>query len=237
MLKHAKALGINVIGVSFHVGSGCFNPEAYVRAISLCRRVFDFAKTKLDITMTLLDLGGGWPGNDAAGFEAMAGVVSQTLDTLFPADSTLQIIAEPGRFFVTEAATLAVSVMAKRDGRDMSAEEDDDDELPAPPPANKDDVLCYLSDGVYGSFNNIIFDHASVTPSILLTSSTDNAPKRSYTLFGPTCDSVDVIGKGVQLPELSLGDWLYFPNMGAYTSASASEFNGFKLPAKRYVYS
>eukprot|EP00300_Choanocystis_sp_HF-7_P000861 c10712_g1_i1.p1 GENE.c10712_g1_i1~~c10712_g1_i1.p1 ORF type:complete len:457 (-),score=109.75 c10712_g1_i1:46-1416(-) len=237
LLKHAKALGVNVVGVSFHVGSGCFNPEAYVRALQLCRRVFDFAKTKLGIEMTLLDIGGGWPGADKTGFSEMAVVVAKTLDELFPADATpeVKIIAEPGRYFVTEAATLAVSVVAKRDKGDLSSQEDDEEEVVANP--EESDVLCYLSDGVYGSFNNIIFDHASVTPKVLRSESANESEKTlKYTLFGPTCDSVDVICKGTELPKLSLGDWLYFPNMGAYTSASASEFNGFRLPSKRYVY-
>eukprot|EP00300_Choanocystis_sp_HF-7_P000869 c10722_g1_i1.p1 GENE.c10722_g1_i1~~c10722_g1_i1.p1 ORF type:complete len:466 (+),score=62.44 c10722_g1_i1:52-1449(+) len=246
LLKHAKALGINVVGVSFHVGSGCFNPEAYVRALELCRRVFDFANTKLGIQMSLLDIGGGWPGSDSSdciSFADMATVVAKTLDELFPEDpvNPVQIIAEPGRYFVTESATLAVSVVAKRDNQDLitraKTDEEEDDDLP-PQSTEPGDILCYLSDGVYGSFNNIIFDHAKVSPQVLRSESAQQSREvAKYTLFGPTCDSVDVICKGVELPKLGLGDWLYFSNMGAYTSASASEFNGFKLAAKRYVYS
>jgi len=86
----------------------------------------------------------------------------------------------------------------------------------------------------YGSFNNIVFDHASPIP-IPLKTFDENAELHKSCLFGPTCDSIDVICKDIDLPELELDDWIYFPNMGAYTIASASSFNGFKVPNARYI--
>jgi len=93
------------------------------------------------------------------------------------------------------------------------------------------EILYYLSDGVYGSFNNIVFDHAQPSPATFKNSEVT----RKSCLFGPTCDSIDVICKDIDLPELEIGDWLYFMNMGAYTVASASSFNGFKPPNAFYV--
>jgi len=93
------------------------------------------------------------------------------------------------------------------------------------------EILYYLSDGVYGSFNNIVFDHARPSPATFKNSDVT----RKSCLFGPTCDSIDVICKDIDLPELEIGDWLYFMNMGAYTIASASSFNGFKPPNACYV--
>jgi hypothetical protein len=93
------------------------------------------------------------------------------------------------------------------------------------------EVLYYLSDGLYGSFNNIVFDHAKPLP--LSMKSSEN--KSRSTLFGPTCDSIDVVCKDIDLPEMEIGDWLYFVNMGAYTIASASSFNGFRPPNAKYL--
>jgi ornithine decarboxylase len=99
----------------------------------------------------------------------------------------------------------------------------------------------YLNDGVYGSFNCIIFDHYSPTPLVLTrkgsvyTAEHDAAAVRTTaSLWGPTCDSMDCVVKEVALPELSVGDWLCFEGMGAYTSAAASNFNG--LYSTRTVY-
>ena len=54
-------------------------------------------------------------------------------------------------------------------------------------------------------------------------------------IWGPTCDSMDCINKHCELPELAIGDWMYFENMGAYTHAAASEFNGFKKSRIIYI--
>jgi diaminopimelate decarboxylase len=121
----------------------------------------------------------------------------------------------------------------------------------------QDDFAYYINDGVYGGFNSIMFDHATVRPRILgpaekivakenedgfllLETSDQNADQSSRalyssTLFGPTCDSIDVIARSVLLPKLKVGDFLYFQNMGAYTMAAASAFNGFTPSEKFYV--
>jgi len=96
---------------------------------------------------------------------------------------------------------------------------------------NTREVLYYLSDGLYGSFNNIVFDHAKPLPLSMKASEV----KSRSTLFGPTCDSIDVVCKDIDLPEMEIGDWLYFVNMGAYTIASASSFNGFHPPNAKYL--
>jgi len=97
----------------------------------------------------------------------------------------------------------------------------------------------YVNEGVYGCFNNLMFDHASCRPRVLRSGSgpSTNGGKRLHTstVFGNTCDSIDVVARSVLLPELKIGDWLYFENMGAYTSAAASGFNGFEPSEKVYV--
>ena len=132
----------------------------------------------------------------------------------------------------------------------------------------QDDFAYYINDGVYGAFNNIMFDHAQIRPRILQTqkdkekadkvtvsqqgsfqkldsfsdssqegsgSSKERAKLFASTVFGPTCDSIDVIARSVLLPKLQVGDWMYFQNMGAYTMAAASAFNGFTPSEKMYV--
>ena len=100
--------------------------------------------------------------------------------------------------------------------------------------------MYYVNDGVYGSFNCLIFDHAKVTPKCMdqeNVDTKDNTTAELYnsTIWGPTCDSMDIISKEAELPELQCGDWLYFENMGAYTSSASSEFNGMKRPCILYV--
>ena len=113
LLQVARELNLNVIGVSFHVGSGCFDSQAYVDAITLARKAFDIAST-FGYDFKLLDIGGGFPGNKPEGlqFSEIAQVVKPCLDELF--DDSITVIAEPGRYFVSTAYTLAVNVTSRR---------------------------------------------------------------------------------------------------------------------------
>lgn len=115
LLEVARNLGLNVMGVSFHVGSGCEEAEAFAVAIQQARNVFDLA-IDMGFDMTLLDIGGGFPGQQSAPipFSAIASVVNEALDQYFPASEGVEIIAEPGRYFVASAFTLTVNVIAKR---------------------------------------------------------------------------------------------------------------------------
>lgn len=88
--------------------------------------------------------------------------------------------------------------------------------------------MYYINDGVYGSFNCILYDHAAPVPVPLNVSGREEA--KLCSLWGPTCDSLDLINEGAMLPPLDMGDILMFPNMGAYTLPIASSFNGFPIP-------
>jgi ornithine decarboxylase len=219
ILSRAKELGLNVVGVSFHVGSGCMSPLSFISAIKSAQRVFLEAK-EIGFNFTILDLGGGWPGSDDDGirFIDIADAIRPVLDSGFACD--VEIIAEPGRYFVSQSHTLVVNVFAKR-----LMEE-----------ANEKKFLYYVNDGVYQSFNCIFFDHYLPKPLVLdLKGRTE---EYKCTIFGPTCDSMDCIAKDISMPELEIGEWLYFKNMGAYTIAAASPFNGFKShPITYYIQS
>jgi diaminopimelate decarboxylase len=422
LLAAAQKHGLKVIGVSFHVGSGCRDATRYEAALKDARELFDMGP-EYGMHMTLLDIGGGFPGethsmwnpadldpepdDEKVGipvdsdtednatdhfmyFTEIAEVISPMIDRLF--DPSIRVIAEPGRYFVAACATLCCSVIATRTNqvdetfvpepiddkqvseqiatltrseegamvrqRGLSITEADADfvlstiheelaeysklyaqqqlsmqevdvyndaldlyhegeksfetagNLLGPPdelqlrkrfhtvegmsysmaqieeetePSGlitlaaageaaingvvlqavadaaplQDDFAYYINDGVYGGFNSIMFDHATVRPRILgpaekivakenedgfllLETSDQNADDSSRalyasTVFGPTCDSIDVIARSVLLPKLKVGDFLYFQNMGAYTMAAASAFNGFTPSEKFYV--
>lgn len=221
LLALAKSLNLNVVGVSFHVGSGCLSTDSYVSAIRSAHRVFEEA-AEVGYTLTLLDLGGGWPGtNDGViTFPDIANAIRPVIDDLFPA--SVEVIAEPGRFFCCASHTLAVNVYAKRTVVDSVTQEKQ--------------FLYYLNDGVYQSFNCILFDHYVPQPIKLAPSEDKEVRTFKTTLFGPTCDSIDCIAKDIEFEELEVGDWLYFKNMGAYTVAAGSGFNGFKAcPTTFYI--
>lgn len=218
LLSLARSLGLNVVGVSFHVGSGCMSVDSFISAIRSAHHVFQQAQ-EIGFNFSLLDLGGGWPGtNDGRiSFPAIADGIRSLIDELFPAN--VDIIAEPGRYFCSESHTLAVNIYAKRTVIDQTTHEKH--------------FLYYINDGVYQSFNCVLYDHYSPTPLILNPRSEEGTEYRS-TIFGPTCDSMDCIGKDIPFPEMEVGDWFYFKNMGAYTVAACSPFNGFKAHAATF---
>jgi len=224
LLSLAKQLNLNIVGVSFHVGSGCMSVKSFEGAIKNAHWVFQLAQ-KFGYTLTKLDLGGGWPGtdDDKINFPVIGDSIRPLLDELFPA--SVEIIAEPGRYFVAQSHTLVVNVFAKRQVEDSGNHQ----------------FLYYINEGVYQSFNCIFFDHAVPEPLVFRPiedskGKSEGQQQFKCTIFGPTCDSLDCVAKDIMLPELHVGDYLYFKNMGAYTTAAASPFNGFKsCPTTYYV--
>eukprot|EP00980_Cylindrotheca_fusiformis_P010825 scaffold2447_cov110-Cylindrotheca_fusiformis.AAC.7 len=430
LLAAAKQYGLQVVGVSFHVGSGCRDASKYELALKDAREIFDMAEKEFGMKMKVLDIGGGFPGethslwNPASEldddeddkdegievakeeeeedhfmfFTEIAETVAPAIDRYFPESSGVRIIAEPGRYIAAASATLCCSVVSARSSafdasfeptpvddkeaaeamNDMSRQDAVDvvhgregsltmdnavfsqmqeeltdysklfatqqlnqqefdvyndslnlyeegyetavdllgppqehqltskshtvegmtyglvaasTDLPDSDPetnaANamitlaaageaavkgmvlqvvadsadlQDDYAYYINDGVYGAFNNLMFDHAHIRPRVLRNtnakiSAVDEAggfrilktmhsggssqgetrDLFASTVFGPTCDSIDVIARSVLLPKLDVGDWMYFQNMGAYTMAAASSFNGFHPSEKFYV--
>ena len=207
LLQLARDLDLNVVGVSFHVGSGASDPQAFAKAVRDSRVVFDQA-AHAGFDLKTLDVGGGFSGDS---FEDMAHVLSDTLDDLFP--PSVRIIGEPGRYYVSSAFTLACNVIARRDIQD--------------PSTLVTSYMLYLNDGVYGNFSSIIFDHQHPAPRILSKHDRDDKVV-DYSIWGPSCDGIDLISEACTLHgTLDVGDWLYFEEMGAYTKCSATKFNGF----------
>ncbi|MHB1952706.1 MAG: type III PLP-dependent enzyme domain-containing protein, partial [Sulfobacillus sp.] len=204
IVQAAISRGVSIVGVSFHVGSQCQNPRQFgnsidiaCEALRLCRGAGFPAK--------VLDIGGGFPGDDDEKFARIAAEIRATIAE-HRADG-LELIAEPGRFFAAGAASLWLQVIGKKESGGRQ--------------------VVYLNDGKYGCFSCMYFDLARPQ----LSCPWNRGGQRATTVFGPTCDSADVIAEEVLLPELCIGDWLVVENFGAYTNASASNFNGFSPPA------
>jgi len=215
LLQTAMNMQLNVVGISFHVGSGCMSASAFGDALHLARQVFDMAEA-IGFHLTLLDVGGGFPGtNDhIPSFPEIAAVMTPLLDELFPPE--VRVIGEPGRYFAASTMTLATCVHSRR----VYTEE------------NEKKFLYYVDEGVYGAFNCIFFDHQHPEPVIM---SPEAGEHYACKIFGPTCDSMDLLTDKLQLPELKVGDWLFWDTMGAYTSASSSQFNGFSTTRTFFI--
>ena len=208
LILEADRAGLVVEGLSFHVGSQTTNFENFVQAINLAASVFEEAKSRGYTKMNLLDIGGGFPApydKSVRPFRELARKINAELDRLFPRE--IQIIAEPGRFLVATAGTAVSSIIGK---------------------AVRDGKLCYyIDDGVYHTFSGILFDHCTYHFDAFR-----KGPTEICTVFGPTCDALDVVSMSENLPSrLERGDLLYSKNIGAYSIASSTTFNGFP-PAK-----
>merc|ERR1711998_123475 len=156
--------------------------------------------------LRLLDIGGGFPGDDEGGItlQEIADVVNPVLSSLFSSD--VEVISEPGRFFSHSAATLAARIIGRRKIRRKQDPSDPD-------------VLYYIGDGIYGSFNCMLYDHYTPPQPVPVTPCGDDVPlvdsEQSSRVFGPTCDGLDCVFDETKLPLLQVSDWLVFKNMGA----------------------
>jgi ornithine decarboxylase len=204
LILAADKVGLTVEGISFHVGSQTTNFGNYVAAINLAANIFKEAKDRGYTKMNLLDIGGGFPApydDTVKPFRELAGIINRELNRLFP--KNIQILAEPGRFLCATAATAISKIIGK---------------------AVREGKLCYyVNDGVYHTFSGVIFDHCHYHMK-----SFKRGPTQICSVFGPTCDALDVVSMAEELPgDLQLGDLLYSEQIGAYSHASSTWFNGF----------
>ncbi|KAF9601547.1 hypothetical protein IFM89_020375 [Coptis chinensis] len=215
LLQAAHAAGLPVTGVSFHVGSATTFSQAYRSAIVAAKSVFDTAEQLGMPKLRTLNIGGGFVAGPQ--FENAAITITDALQSYFGNEPGLEIISEPGRFFAETSFTLVICIIGKRVRGELRE--------------------YWVNDGIYGSLNCILFDHATVTATPLAcksdsTNPTCDGPKTyQSTVFGPTCDALDTILTDYKLPELEVNDWLVFPNVGAYTACAGSKFNGFDTSA------
>lgn len=216
----AKAHGLDFQGFSFHVGSECETPKQYTAAIADCAKAAKIAKKYGGFDTTLIDIGGGFVPN-ATMFEAVAGHVKSAKTQYFKDDPAVQWIAEPGRFLAAPTHTLYTTVIGKKPV------------YPAPKSSADPKYRITIDESVYGSFSNIPFDHQIPVFERMRQTNT-REQQRPTIIFGRTCDSGDCIGTHVPLRDVNVGDVIRVPNMGAYTTVTASEFNGFPKAQRIY---
>ncbi|XP_055515310.1 ornithine decarboxylase 1-like [Leucoraja erinacea] len=230
LMECAKTLSVDIIGVSFHVGSGCMNPSVFAQAIADSRRVFEIG-TSLGFNMNLLDIGGGFPGmdNDKITFEKITAVINPALDRHFPAASGVKIIAEPGRYYVTSSFTLAVNIIGRKIIHRASTGCDDKQRTVKT-------IMYYLNEGLHGSFDCHELPYYLSKP-ILFKKLCPDQQLFNTKVWGPTCDAWDYITDQWKLPELQIGEWLLIQNRGAYSVAISTAFNGFQRTTTHHVIS
>ena len=203
LIEHAFDMGLKVEGISFHVGSQCTNFDNYTSALAFTSEIFHNARKK-GFNLNLVDIGGGFPvpyDPQVPEFKQLAVLLNSEFKRLFPDD--IEILAEPGRFIVATAAVLVSEIIgkARRDGK----------------------IFYHINDGVYHTFSGVVYDHW--IPNF---TAFKEGEKEICAVVGPTCDSYDKITLSAELPgNLEVGDSLYTDNIGAYSTASSTKFNGF----------
>jgi ornithine decarboxylase len=203
LIHQAFDMGLKVEGISFHVGSQCTNFDNFTAALAITSEIFNDARRK-GFNLNLVDIGGGFPvpyDPQVPEFKVLAGLLNSEFKRLFPDD--IEILAEPGRFIVATAAALISEIIgkARRDGK----------------------VFYHINDGVYHTFSGVVYDHW--IPNF---SAFKEGEREICAVVGPTCDSFDKITLSAELPaNLEVGDYLFTENIGAYSTASSTTFNGF----------
>lgn len=201
MLK-AKEAGLDMAGIAFHVGSQTVSADPYLQALDIVRELFEEAE-KAGLNLRILDIGGGFPIPEPKvkfNFPEMLKQINARLDEDFP---ETEIWAEPGRYICGTAVNLITSVIGvnERGGQPW----------------------YFLDEGLYGTFSGVIFDQWDFK----LISFKEGDEKVAATFAGPSCDSLDIMFRGKMTVPLEVDDLLLVPSCGAYTSASATTFNGF----------
>ena len=210
ILSAATEAGVGITGVSFHVGSGAQSGAAYEAAIEEARECFALG-IAMGHAMHVLDVGGGFHVGMDPAIPASVQRAWRAFQAVYPG---AVCIAEPGRFFAERSMHLVVSVLGER---------------------HHD---YWVTDSIYASFNNMIYDHATLATPVVLREGRRLAFEEtcSVRLWGNTCDGMDVLGENLALPVLKEGDKLWFSDMGAYTHAAACDFNGIPFTKAKKFY-
>lgn len=201
LLRMAREQGLDVAGLCFHVGSQSTNVKAYRDALKISRQLFDEAAAE-GFNLRILDIGGGFPIpslNEEVDAVSMMKSIQRCIDEHFP---ETEIWAEPGRFMCGTAVNLITRVIGTQ--------------------VRNGQPWYFLDDGLYGTFSGVIFDHWDFHLETF-----KKGKKVAATIAGPSCDSLDILFTEKLIEPLEMEDIILVPNCGAYTSASATVFNGF----------
>uniref|UniRef100_A0A0A9Y853 ornithine decarboxylase n=2 Tax=Lygus hesperus TaxID=30085 RepID=A0A0A9Y853_LYGHE len=193
LIEKAVEMGLRIVGIAFHVGTGCKEPEAFPRAIELCASILKEAKLK-GIHLNTVDVGGGFPENEPDAFIEMAELLKQAVEKENETFKGINMMAEPGRYFAGSSFKLYASIIGIRH--------------------NPDVTWYYINRGVIGAFNCVFSENLIRYPVAWKSRSDDLKPSL---IWGPEEIQKDLLVKEILLPPLEDGDWLVFQTMGAYT--------------------
>ncbi len=223
ILDYALKKKAPIVGIAFHVGSNNLDETAYSKALQQSSTLFKYSEEKWHHSLTVLDIGGGWPGNHDERFVLFAKTVNRDLNHYFP--KNIEVIAEPGRFFASPTITAAIRII----GTQVQ-------QTPAGPR-----YAYYLANGAYGFFASSIYYHFDGKKLSLegwdfkpLFHASEKQTKLYPSLFwGPTCDAGDKILDSILFPKMQTNEFIYTQNIGAYSLATQSNFNQI-TPSKAY---
>lgn len=201
LLLKARDAGLDAAGIAFHVGSQTTSADPYLYALDIAREIFEEAATA-GMQLRIMDIGGGFPIPEPKvrfNLQEMLNQINARLDEDFPG---VEIWAEPGRFICGTAVNLITSVIGvtERGGQPW----------------------YFLDEGLYGTFSGVLFDQWDFK-----LISFKEGEQVAATFAGPSCDSLDIMFRGKMTVRQEEGDLILVPICGAYTSASATTFNGF----------
>ncbi|NXW31981.1 AZIN2 inhibitor, partial [Phaetusa simplex] len=237
LLETAKGQAVEVVGISFHLGSHGLEPQTFTQSVAAAQLAFEMG-TELGYQMHLLDIGGGFPGTEdtRARFEEMAAVINSALDLYFPDGCGVEIVARPGRYYVTSAFTFAASITAMEEVPTEQPGSDGRWDSPFQPKPFHDSVIRdgWRWGGSLWHCRTFIPYGRSISPP---QRPCPEPPSLSTSLRGPPGHPEDRIADGLDLPQLQVGDWLIFEDMGAYTITTSAPPGGGPQPHVTYAMS
>ncbi|CAJ0916976.1 unnamed protein product, partial [Mesorhabditis belari] len=218
IIKIGAKEGINIHGISFHVGTGCEDPAAIPRALRAVKKLILMGR-EAGHEMKLVDIGGGFNGYNDQKFRECAAGARPTIEAL-KEELDLRFIAEPGRYIVAPCASICVNVQL---GKEVSAAKITGN------PADKDKrgIEYYITSSVFGTFVCCWYGYLNSEGRPLFPKGGEQFVSR---IWGPTCDSKDQIETNKMMERLVCGDWIYYDFKGAYTTVYEAPFNGFPHP-------
>lgn len=235
ILQHAFDIGVNVRGISFHVGSGCRDPSIFFKAIGTCSELFHFGNSH-GLVMDYLNIGGGFFNGsieDYASFDSICKEINSALDYFFPSKCypNLNIIAQPGRFFASDGFNLVTNIISKK-AVDLSIVTNDDYDT------GIQAYVYQINDGFYGSFGCRLVAHCEPKCSPLFSSSDDNYSSEHFygSVIGPTSDEYDIAQSLCHLRQMHIGEWLIWPQMGAYSRNNRGSLGDVDIPKPTVYY-
>ncbi len=206
LIQQVAKIGCKV-GITFHVGSQCIEPQAYSQALDMVGEVIEMA----GIAPVCIDVGGGfpvaYPGKDIPPLEDYMAEIERGLERINPSPE-VEIFAEPGRALVAAGCSLLTHVQLRKEEQ------------------------LFINDGVYGAMSELLDSKNTLLTKVVRLDGSISKEVKEFSVCGVTCDSTDMLPSPLCLPvDVKEGDWLEIDCVGAYSNALSTNFNGFRSDA------